>query len=146
VKFTNKKMCQILGRDRKSQADDYGTGACGYAPALDGGYRYWAPDDIVAELFFLDHRADGYPVKLAGQMATRLREGMHRDPDADQLTIVRLENGSTFTMATNALDLRTGFISGSYVRTALTVDVRQYRERIQRLIASDAEIIGGEDD
>lgn len=146
MKFTNKKMCKMLGRDRKHQSDDYGTGACGYAPALDGGFRYWAPDDIVAELFFLDHRADSYPVKLAGALSTRLREGMHRDPEADQLTLVRLDNGSTFTMPTAALDLRSGVTSGSTVRTALTVDVRGYRGRVQRLIEADAQIVGSEDE
>jgi hypothetical protein len=146
MKFTNKKMCQILGRDRRTQSDDYATGECGYVPTPEQGFRFWTADDIVAELFFLDHREDGYTVKIAGRLATRLRDGMKAHPDADQLTILRLANGSTATLPTASLDLTSGYTSGSYVRTALTIDVRNYRERVQRLIEADAEIVGAGDD
>lgn len=146
MKYTNKKMCQILSRDRRTQADDYSTGECAYVPEPEGGCRFWTPDDMVAELFFLDQRADGYTVKIAGRVATRLRDGMRGAPEADLITVVRLENGSTFTAATADLDLSSGYTSGSFVRTALTIDVRNYRERVRRLIEADAQIVGGEDE
>jgi|GEM_PF-4210332 len=142
--FANKKACQLLGWDRKTQTDDKSTGHLGFVPGADESY-YWRLDALVAGLFYLDQRKAGLTVKLAGQAATRLRTGMREHPAADQLTITTLENGAVSVLPTASLDLSTGYLSGGYLLTALTVDARNLRLRVQRLIEADAAIIGGED-
>jgi hypothetical protein len=135
-----KKLAAFIGWDRKKMGDDIATGHCGFVPPADGR-RLWSVDDAAAAQFYMDGINAGQSVRIAGTAATLLRDGMRSNPEADQLTIIRLENGSTSTLPTDALDLASGYLSGGYLRTALTVDVRNLRARINRAIAADAEII-----
>lgn len=135
MQLTTKVVCQLLGRDRKSQADDIATGECGYVPVADGNIRFWELEDVVAERFFMDLRADGYPVKLAGRIATRLRLGMASYPDAARIGLVRNENGNYFAADADKLDLSSGWHSGANVREALIVDICNLRRRVKRAIA-----------
>lgn len=145
MKFTNKKACQLLGWDRKSQGDELATGHCHFAPSAGTGMRFWEVDDLVAGQFYMDQRAAGLTVKLAGQAASRLRLGIADYPDADQLTIVALENGSMSVLPTDQIDLSTGYMSGGYIATALMIPINNIRMRVQRSIDADAEIVGGDD-
>jgi hypothetical protein len=145
MQVTNKKACQFIGWERKVQSDDKGTGHCGFCPGAHENYL-WSKSHLIAGQFYVDERAAGKTVKLAGRAATKLHEALQRFPEADQLTIVTLDNGSSATLPTRDLDLSTGFISGGYVRTALTVDVRNLRLRLRRAIEADAAIIGADDE
>jgi hypothetical protein len=146
MQFTTKKACQLLNRDRKTQADDIATGYCGHVPEAVANFRFWNSDDLAAELFFMQQRADGHSVKMAGAVASRLRRAMSADPEANQLTLVTLENGNRFAVATDKLDVSSGFNSGCAIREATMVDVRNLRARIGQLIDADAELIGDRDD
>ena len=145
MQFTTSKACQILGRDRKTQADDIATGHCGHVPAADGNFRLWSSDDMAGELWFMNLRADHYTVRIAGVLATRLRRAIEAHPEADQLTLATLENGNRFAAPTADLDLSSGYCSGGAVREALLVDVRNLRERVQRMIDAAAQIVGDPD-
>jgi hypothetical protein len=141
MSYTTKVACRLLGRDRKQQADDIATGYCGHVPEAAAGLRFWDVDDLAAERFFMDLRACGYPVKLAGSIATRLRRAMREYPEADQLSMVALENGNRFALPTATLELTSGWSSGARVRDALIIDARNLRERMRRVIeASEPEV------
>lgn len=146
LEYTTKKVCQILDRDRKTQADDIATGHCGHVPEPIGNLRFWTLDDMAAERWFMDLRAEGYSVRIAGTFATRLREAIRLHPAADQLTLATLENGNRFALPADKLDLTSGFSSGCAVREAATVDVRNLRARVLRLIEADARRIGDRDE
>jgi hypothetical protein len=152
MKFTTKTVSKMTQRDRVEMRDDrartdkFGRPFCGYYPEVENGYFFWSPDDIAAELFFIDHRKGGYSVKIAGTLATRLRAGMREHPEADQLTLITMENGATSALPSDSVDLSTGFISGSFLHTALVVDVRRLRQRVQRLIEANSQLVGEHDD
>jgi hypothetical protein len=110
-------------------------------PAVDG-LRFWHCDDLAAEQYFMDLRAGGHSVKMAGQIATRLRRAMDDYPRASQLALVSHENGNRFAAPAATLDLSSGYHSGGNIREALTVDVRNLRARVARLI-EDREVIVG---
>ena len=146
MQFTTKKVCEILDRDRKPQADDIATGHCGHVPEAVGSLRFWEQDDIAAERWFMDLRAEGYPVRIAGTLASRLREAIRLHPAADQLTLVTLNNGNRFALPADTLDLTGGFTSGCAVREAVMVDARNLRERVKSLIDAAALIVGDRDE
>lgn len=146
MKFTNKKACELLGWDRKVQADDKATGHCGFIPKSEAGFCIWDVTALVAGQHYSDCRAAGHTVKQAGQTATRLLAGMRDNPEADQLTILTLENGNKSILPTSEIDLSTGFISGGYLATALMIDVRNLKVRVQRAIDADASLIGDRDE
>lgn len=143
--FTNRKAAEMLGRDRKVQNDDKATGHLGFEPTFAEHFR-WDLDRLAALLFYMDQRAAGFTVKLAGQAATRLHSGISAHPDADQLTILTLENGNKSILPADTIDLASGFISGGYLASALLVDVRNLKMRVQRAIDTDAAVIGDRDD
>lgn len=91
-------------------------------------------DDVVALIRYVELRSDGYPVKLAGRLATTLRAAMRNYPEAEQIISVKLGNGFEFTLPADTVDLTTGLNSGSYVVAATLVDARNLRERVQRAI------------
>jgi hypothetical protein len=144
--FTTKAACQVLGRDRKQQEGDIATGHCGHVPQAVNGMRHWRPDELAAELFFMDLRREGYSVKIAGLIATRLRTGMRDYPEADQLTLVTMMNGNRFAVPTAELDLTNGWTSGGPVREALMIDVRNLRARVQQLVEAYEPVIEAEDE
>ncbi|MBA3511840.1 MAG: hypothetical protein H0T81_08045 [Sphingomonas sp.] len=102
-------------------------------------------DDAAAVCGYADLRRAGYPVKLAGTIMSRVRTAMREYPEADQLTTVLLDNGFTFTLPSASLDLASGFNSGRYVVAATLIDVRNVRERVQRVIEAYEPGIGVED-
>jgi hypothetical protein len=67
-------------------------------------------------------------------------------PKADRLSLVTLENGNRFALPADKLELSTGYNSGGMVREALTVDVRNARARIARLIEADSLLVGEAED
>lgn len=147
--YSNRAVCRMLatvhpGFDRKLQADNYATGACKYAEARFNGY--WTRDGLATEDYFLTLRREGWPVKLAGALATRLWEAVQVQPLADQLLLVTMENGNRFSAPAGSVDLTSGYTSGSLTREALLIDVRNLRERAQRLIDDHAELVGQVDD
>jgi hypothetical protein len=144
--YTTKAACQLLGRDRKQQEGDIATGHCGHVPASVNGMRHWRDDDLAAELLFMDLRREGYSVKIAGLIATRLRTAMREHPEAAQLTLVTMMNGNRFAVPTADLDLANGWTSGGPVREALMIDVRNLRARISQLLEAYEPVIGGGDD
>jgi hypothetical protein len=146
MRYTTKAACQLLGRDRKQQADDIATGHCGHVPPAVDGLRFWRGDDLAAERYFMELRAGGHSVKLAGQIATRLRRAMDDYPRASQLALVSHENGNRFAAPADTLDLSSGYHSGGNIREALTVDARNLRARVVRLIECREAIVGISDE
>lgn len=128
--------------DRRHFSDDKATGALGFCPKN----GLWSGGNAVPLRFYLDQRAAGLTVKTAGRLATKVWEGMQMHPDATQLVIVTLENGSTSVHPAEAVDLRSGYIGGVHLASALVVDVRNLRARIDRAVAADGQIIGERDD
>lgn len=152
MRFTYTKLCEIAGYDEKKLTDDRtilrrdtgmdfikAQGALGVPLIADR-------DDVAAAILYAVVRNAGQPVKAAGVMAARIREGMAAHPDADQLTIVLIETGATFTLPTADLDLRSGYTSGGFVVTATTVEVGNLRERVQRAVEAYEPVIGADDE
>lgn len=146
MQFTTKKVSQILGRDRKQQADDIATGHCAHVPDNGGNLRLWSKDDMAAELYFMDLREERYTVRIAGALASRLRRAMASHPKADRLALVTLDNGNRFAVPVESFDLASGYSSGSPIRDALIVDVRNLRARLARMIEAAAQVVGELDD
>jgi hypothetical protein len=147
--YSNRDVVRILSSvhptfDRRVQSDNYSTGACKYQEGRVNGY--WSPDRMLVEDYFLTLRDEGWPVKLAGALATRLWAAMQDYPRADRLTLVTMENGNRFAIPTDKLDLASGYNSGGLIREALTIDVRNRRERIERLIEADASLVDETED
>ena len=91
-------------------------------------------DDAAALCGYADLIRAGYPVKLAGAIISRIRTAMRANPRADQLVTVTLQNGFSFTMPAEDVELASGFSAGGYITTALLFDARNYRERVLRSI------------
>ena len=142
MQFTTKKLCQILGRDRKTQADDIATGYCSHVPDGNGNLRLWSFDEAALELNFLNLRSDHHTVRLAGFITSRLHRAMTAYPDADRLALVTMENGNRFGVPADSIDLTSGYSSGGAVRETLIVDVRNLRARVARMIEAAAQIVG----
>lgn len=94
-------------------------------------------DDVAVLCGYADLRRAGYPVKLAGIVMSRLRAAMREWPQADQLTTVTLQNGSTFTLPAEMVEVTSGYTSGGYIFSANLLDVRNLRERICRVIEAN---------
>jgi hypothetical protein len=152
MRFTYAKLCKIAGCDEKKLTDDRtilrrdtgvdfikAQGALGVALIADR-------DDVAASILYAVVRDAGQPVKIAGLMAARIRDAMQAHPEADQLSIVTLENRFTFILPASALDLRDGDTSGSKVVTATMVDVRNLRNRVQRAVDAYEPVIGADDE
>ena len=142
MQFTTKKTCEILGRDRKTQADDIATGHCGHIPDGNGNLRLWSRDDMACELYFMDLRAEHYTVRIAGGLTGRLRRGIEAAPEADRIALVTLTNGNRFALPADKIDLTSGYSSGAPVREAVIVDVRNLRSRIADMIDAARQIVG----
>jgi hypothetical protein len=152
MRFTYTKLCEIAGYDEKKLTDDRtilrrdtgvdfikAQGALGVPLIADR-------DDVAATILYAAVRDAGQPVKLAGLTAARIRDAMQAHPEADQLTIVTLENRFTFTLPCDPLDLRDGDTSGGKVVTATMVDVRNLRGRVQRAVDAYEPVIGADDE
>lgn len=138
------KLCEYSNWDLKKAGDDRANGADFIRST--GSRIVCDQDDCAAAIFYTDQRAAGHTVKVAGAATARLRAAMRDHADADQLTIVTLLSGASFAAPTPTLDLGSGFTSGSYVATALTVDVRNLRERVRQAVEADQPVIGGGDE
>lgn len=145
MKMTFRKLCEYSGWDLKKAVDDRANGA-NFIELGENGRLVCDQDDCAAAIFYTDQRAAGQTVKVAGAAATRLRAVMREQPEADQLTMVSLENGSSFTLPTAGLDLSSGYNSGGYVRSAVMVDVRNLRARVRRAVDADEPVIGAGDE
>jgi hypothetical protein len=131
--------------DRKRHNDDKATGLLKFPPTETERFL-WSRDRIVAVRAFYDFRLDGLTVRAAARIANKIWEGIQMHPVADQMVIVTLENGSTSVHPVEAVDLRSGFIGGVHMASALIVDVRNLRARIDRAVQADAQIVGEIDD
>jgi hypothetical protein len=150
MKMTLALACEIAGHDQKKLIDDRTIlrreKQCDFLSPPTNGRTICDHDDVVALLFYAEMLRIGQPVKVAGLNASRLRDAMRDDPDADQLTIVTHTNGNTFTRPTESLDLSSGYHSGGHVLTATTVDVRNLRDRVQRAADAYEPVIGADDE
>lgn len=91
-------------------------------------------DDVAALILYAEMRRAGQPVKFAGVFVSRIRAAMRDYPDADQIISATLENGSSFALPADGVDLTSGYTSGSYLLTATLIDVRNLRQRVQRAV------------
>ncbi len=149
LKYTRKAACHIIaqahpGFDRSTESDLASAG--GFRPPLFVGQAQYGVAELIALDDQLIHRAEGWPVRLAGKFAARLHRAMAAHPDADRLSLVTLENGNRFAVPSDSIDLSSGYSSGAPVREALIVDVRNLRARIERMIDAAAQIVGEPDE
>ncbi|GLJ00469.1 hypothetical protein [Sphingobium sp. BS19] len=86
-----------------------------------------------------------YTIRHASSIVGKIKQVMEATPSADQISIVSLANGSTFTQPTADLDLASGYVGGQFVRSVMTFDVRNYRDRAERAVADLPVVIGGDD-
>lgn len=148
--MTLNEACKTANLDQKKLADDRTilrreTGTDFLSPPVNGR-TLCDRDDVAALALYAELRRAGQPVKVAGLMASRVRDAMLIDPEADQLTTITLTNGSTFTRPTSGLDIGSGFHSGGHILTATIVDARNLRDRVQRAIDLYQPVIGAVDD
>lgn len=143
--MTKRKLCGYTGWDFKKSSDDIANGA-DFILTGANGRTICDTDDCATAFAYTDARKAGHTVRVAGAMAKRLRAAMRDYPDADQLTVVTLLNGSTFTQPTADLDLTTGYVSGGFVLTATMFDVRNLRDRVRQALEADPKVIGGDDE
>jgi len=149
IKYTRKTACNILAQehtafDRAAESDQAAHG--GFRPEPFAGQHRYGVNELAALDYQLCLRREGWPVKLAGALATRLHTAMLQHPAADRLALVTLANGNRFAMPAESVNLSTGYSSGAPVREALVIDVRNLRERIKDMIERAALIVGGSDD
>ena len=97
-------------------------------------------DDVASLILYAEMRRAGHPVKIAGVLASRIRAAMRDYPDADQLVSVTLENGSAFALPAEMLDLSSGYNSGQFLLTAILVDCRNLRQRVQRRVGCGGDV------
>lgn len=145
LKYTRQAACHIIaqahpGFDRQAESDLASAG--GFRPPLFVGQVQYGVTELVVLAMQQDRRADGWPVRLAGEFAARLHRAMTAHPEADRLALVTLENGNRFAVPADSIDLTSGYSSGAPVREALIVDVRNLRARIERMIDAAAQIVG----
>lgn len=138
-KCDRKYACNIVaqrhpGFDRQAESDMACKG--GFRPAEYAGQHRYGVNELVALDYQMLKRAEGWPVKLAGEAATRLYNAMVQYPEADRLALVTLDNAKRFAMPAEAIDLSTGYSSGAAVREALVIDARNLRHRIAGMIES----------
>ena len=116
------------------------------APASNGKTRLFSAEVDAPLLCLFGDLIEDYTVRHASKIVERFKRAILKHPKAPQLALVKLANGSTFAQPTTDLDLASGFVSGQYLRSAMIVDLRNYRERVQREIAAAPMVIGGDDD
>ncbi len=119
----------VLVRSATADADDFMTRS-------ETGRLIPDLDDAAALCGYADLIRVGYPVKLAGIAMSRVRAAMRDWPSADQIVTVTLENGKTFALPADKVDVASGYTSGGYIFAANLVDVRNLRERVTRAIAA----------
>jgi hypothetical protein len=120
-------------------------GAIGFLPGpLE--HHLWSLPRAAVALFYLIQCEAGLTVKTAGRWATKLWEGVQMHPDQDQLTLLTLENGATSIHPAGSVDLASGYVGGGFIVTALTVDLRNLRDRLEKAVEQEAAIIGERDD
>lgn len=148
-KCDRKNACNIIARrhpgfDRQAESDMACKG--GFRPAEYAGQHRYGINELVALDYQMVKRAEGYPIKLAGEAATWLYNAMVQHPEADRLALVSLDNGNRFAIPAAAIDLSTGYSSGAAVREALVIDARNLRARIGDMIERAALVVGEADD
>jgi hypothetical protein len=149
--MTLAKACQIAAFPSKNLIDDRvlirrETGGLDIITPPAIGRPALDIDDAAALILYAEMRRAGQPVKVAGVFASRVRAAMRCYSDANQLVSVALENGNSFALPAEMLDLTTGYMSGHYLLTATLVDVRNLRARVRRSIDAYEPGIGAEDE
>lgn len=131
-KVNSRSLAKATDWPMKTMDNDIQTGELGFVPTPQGKNRLWDQDAQAAARFYLDERRTGKTVKVAGKLATLLHAGMKEHSDADQLTIVTIENGFSSIHPSADLDVESGFINGGYMTTAIIIDRRNLLLRMQR--------------
>lgn len=96
---------------------------------------------LMADLIAVDVKAP-----LAAKVARRIMEAHQRQPEVEQWSIVITANRNVSVLPYAQTDLRTGFISGSRLRFAVAIDLRNYAEQVAAVIADAPRVIGGDAD
>jgi hypothetical protein len=148
TQFYRKAACNIIRQtypkfDRQAESDQASAG--GFRPEPIAGQLLYSEPELVALDDQQRLKAEGYSVRLAGDRATRLYRGIVANPEAERLLLVTLDNGNRFAANADEFDLASGFSSGSMIREAIVIDVRNLRVRIARMIEDAAAVVGEPD-
>lgn len=115
-------------------------------PELTGKPRLFDPLRTAMACLMADLVSVDVKAPLAAKIARRVMEAHQRQPEVEQWAIVVTANGNVSVLPYNQTDLRTGFISGSRLRFAVAIDLRNYADQVRRAIADAPRVIGGEDE
>ena len=111
-----------------------------------GKARHFTPLQFALVALMADLVAAEFKLPLAGKIAHRVMEAHNREPNVEQWAIVHTTNGNISTLPYTKASLETGYISGARITFAITVDLKNYADRIERAIAEAPKVIGGDDD
>ena len=110
-----------------------------------GKTRHFTSLQFSCVALIADLLAAEFKLPLAGKIAHRVMEAHNREPNVEQWAIVHTANGNISTLPYTKASLETGYISGSRITFAITVDLKNYAERIQQAIADAPRVIGDDD-
>ncbi len=115
-------------------------------PSLNGKPRLFTP--LQAALFALMADFNRVDVKapLCARIARRIMEAHRQQPKVEQWAIVVTINGNVSTLPYGQAALDTGMVSGSRLAFAVTVDLKNYADRVAAEIAAAPQVIGGDDE
>ncbi len=136
--------CKIAGIPAPKFNGLVASGEYPCAPPTEAGTtRIFGIDDIVALVIFARLLEQGFKSKLAGRFACKAKEVAERYPAEDRVTFAWNMNGQVSAVAPKT-DLRSGQISGGAIMFAVTFDMRNVREFVQRELANYRPILGDE--
>lgn len=114
-------------------------------PAENGKARVFSP--LQAAIFALMSHlvAADFKTPLAAKIARRVKEAHEQEPTVEQWAVAYTDQGNVSTLPYTEAGLATGYLSGSRLRFALVIDLKNYSDLVERAIADAPKVIGDED-
>ena len=114
-------------------------------PSENGKARVFTPLQAASFALMADLVACEYKTPQAAKMVRRVMEAHLRQPSVEQWGIIFTANGNVSTLPFTEAGLSAGYISGSRLKFALIVDLKNYADRVTAAIADAPRVIGGDD-
>ena len=114
-------------------------------PSENGKPRLFTP--FQAGLFALMTHlvAAEFKTPLAAKIAHWVKDAHEREPTVEHWAVIYTDQGNVSTLPYTEAGLATGYLSGSRLRFALVIDLKNYSDLVERAIADAPKVIGGED-
>jgi hypothetical protein len=114
-------------------------------PSVNGKPRMFTPLQAALFAIMADFNAVDVKAPLCARIARRLMDAHRSQPSVEQWAIVVTMNGNVSTLPYDQAGLSTGMVSGSRLAFAVTVDLKNYADRVAEVIAAAPKVIGGHD-